>query len=115
MYKVKFLKQIHSGFSTFQTGDLYVEVDTELPFIPVEGITYNIDVGQEYPLEISGDEIKEICYNQKENMFKIYTEEDKELYDRARKEKKSIGENYTKEEVLAVANKYIEYGWKFRK
>jgi hypothetical protein len=97
-----------------QTGDLYVEIDTELPFIPVEGITYNIDVGQEYPLEISKDEINEICYNQKDNMFNIYTEEDKELYDKARKEKQSIGDNYPKEEVLAIANKYVEYGWRLK-
>ena len=114
MYKVKFLKQIHSGFSSAQTGDLYVEIDTELPFIPVADITYLIDVGQEYPLEINKDEVTEICYEQKENMFKIYTEEDKELYDRARKEKQSIGENYTKEEVLSAANKYAEYGWRLK-
>ena len=85
MYKVEFIKLIKTSFGGSKES---VCIKTELPFIPQVDMTYIIGSETDY-LEVNADEIEEVAYYQGENTFKVWTGEDRVLYDNADKEKRN--------------------------
>lgn len=74
-YKVRFLLLIHGCFASGSSLDKYAYRDIELPFVPNREICFKLTD------EIYIEEISEIIYDVKEQSFKVYCGEDREIYD----------------------------------
>lgn len=101
MYKIRFIKQIHSCFSSFSTSDIFIERLITLPFIPVIGMYIqqgNFDA-----------EITELHWNNDKMLFIAYTEPNKELYDI----KQPLFAD-TNRRVFEIAQEYEKDGWTIR-
>lgn len=100
-FKCTLIKQVHSCFGSMATGDIYLEVGIELPFAPYPKL--NIFINE---LE---DTILEVYYDYDNNIFKCYTEENKELYNA---ELHHHTEHRSLDEIVKY---YLDIGWEKRK
>ncbi len=99
IYQFQILKQIHACFAGGSSKDVYLRRDVELPFPPYPGLV----------LLVAGEEIalKEVFFDVGCKKFKVYTEEDNELYTMyPQSDARGIDE---------IAKEYVDAGWEIRK
>ena len=51
MYKVQFVKQIHSGLSAVSSNDVFLRIDVELPLVPQKGMSFILSLNPGEDLE----------------------------------------------------------------
>jgi hypothetical protein len=107
MFKVLFLKQVHSCFATFSTEDLWLQREVELPFVPFEGLSICDGDGWEA-------DVTEVLWRMDEGAFRIYTEPDRNLYYRAKNSGHALFDSFTREDVLEAAQPWLDAGWQLR-
>jgi hypothetical protein len=82
----------------------------ELPFVPFVGL----EVYEDRNDKAWGATVVEVCYRLEEGAFRAYTTSDETLYHKAREKKGSLLEHFTRSEVLAVAQPWLDAGWEIR-
>lgn len=101
--------QIHSGFSSCQTGDVWLYIPTDIPFLPIKGMELYHDDWHSWAIVC--DEISGRMKESGEWTIHIYTESDKHFYDIG-KDKHGILWRTTDEEMKAyIAENYLPKGW----
>jgi hypothetical protein len=98
--KFKLAKQIHSCFSSFSTNDVFLYLDIELPFYPYKGLIIVSDDIEE--------EIIEVYYDVKEQVFLLYAKADK----RFKNVHEPLKNHHETKEFKDLIEGYIEMGWK---
>lgn len=101
MYKFRVIKQVHSNFSTVSTSDTYLYREVELPFPPYKGLV--LLLGKDEVVV----ELCEVYFDPVKREFKVYAEEDRELYDLRHKP--------DARPVAAIVEEYLDAGWKIRR
>jgi hypothetical protein len=108
MFKVLFLKQVHSCFATFSTEDLWLQREVELPFPPFEGLSI-------YDGEVWEATVTEMLWRMDKGAFHAYTEPDKTLYHRAKdRGSPALFDSFPREDVMEAAQPWIDAGWQRR-
>ena len=120
MFKVVFTKQIHSGFSATQTGDVWLEYETRLDFPPSPDFFYNLTEGIEVESDQwirdtngsgtrynSPNDFNQVYWDDIKKQFTFYLPADKEIYN-AELDKE------THRPLEDIVKEYTDLGWKVR-
>lgn len=113
MYKVTFIKQIHSCFAAVSGIDVWLELETELPFVPCAGISYQIGdifITWHDPniRRCEEDQTLSIVWKADLQSFAIYTQADEQLYfDRT-----PYSDAERKVKLEEIVEEYLQEGWK---
>jgi len=121
MYKVEFIKQVHSSCSAVSSNDVFLRINKELPFLPQTGMSFVLSLVTAHnkkvefvDLEINSDDVVEVSYWEKDNTIKVYLKSDKKFYELASESKNFISYEPPKKEWKAHIKEYIDAGWEVR-
>ena len=96
-------KQIHSGFSAVQTGDVFLEIELDLPFLPSPQVTFLVGDYEEI--------VEEVFFDIKNNLVKCFMQSDKTLYDKGLHSVTPFTFK-DKETFNKIVSDHIKQGWK---
>jgi hypothetical protein len=125
MYKVTAILHIHANFSGCSSDDVWLEKDFELPFPPVKGMPIEFPTTCDINCKVcfgEGMNVNpiEIYYHIDTGVFKVYVASDKELYNKALNERKTLllhpkEQKEFSDELYRIVYFWRHIGWELRK
>ena len=101
-YEINLRMQIHSGFSSLSSEDVFLEKNIILPFVPFTGLSVHYE---DSDFEAT---IKEVYWDITGQVFQCYCGDDKKLYN-------AKLHNHECRALSEIVKEYTDIGWEIKK